>query len=187
MAVHEKLYTADELWEISHRNGDKRYELVKGELIEMVPTGDMHGAVTMDFGADLVIYVRTHDLGLVVGTDTGFALFNDPDTVRAPDIAFIAKARLMPLTGKYFTIAPDLAVEVISPSESASEINDKILEYFEAGVKLVWIIYPKSRTIHVYTAADEVKILKANQLLDGRDVLPGFQITVNDVFKRLQG
>jgi Uma2 family endonuclease len=185
MTVQEKLYTADELLEISERS-DNRYELVKGQLIEMPPTGDMHGVVAMDFGRIMGNFIVENDLGLVVGTDTGFVLFTNPDTVRAPDIAFISKARLTPLTGKYFTIAPDLAVEVISPSESASEINDKILEYFEAGVKLVWLLYPKSRTIHVYTAADEVKIIKVGAILDGRDVLPGFQMAVSDVFKRLQ-
>ncbi len=187
MSVHEKLYTADELLELSGRSEGRRYELVKGELIEMAPTGDVHGIVAMWLGAQLANFADAHDLGLVVGTDTGFTLFNDPDTVRAPDAAFIAKERLKPLTGKFFTIAPDLAVEVISPSETAAEINDKVLEYFEAGVRLVWIIYPRTKTVHVYTAADEVDILKANETLDGRDVLPGFKLPVGDIFKKIQG
>ncbi len=163
MAVQDKVFTADDLWQLSHQNTGKRYELDKGVLIETAPTGDMHGVVTNWMAFLIMGFVEAHELGEVVAAETGFQLFNDPDTVRAADVAFIAKARLTPLTGKYYQIVPDFVVEVISPSESASDVNDKVLDYLAAGAKLVWLVYPKSRTVNVCTATNEGKGTSTNR------------------------
>ncbi len=186
MPVQEQVVTAQDLWKSSHGSAAKRYELNKGVLVEMAPMGDIHGIVTNWLAYLITGFVAAHDLGEVTAAETGFELSKDPDTVRAPDIAFIASARLMPLTGKYYSIAPDLAVEVISPGDSASEINDKIQDYFGAGVRLVWLVYPRSETVHVFTAADQVHIHKTGDVLDGGDVLPGFTLPVGNVFQRVR-
>src|SRR4051812_30461235 len=123
MTIYERLYTADDLWEISHRNTNSRYELYEGILIEMTPTGDAHGLVGMEFGRLMANFVRERNLGKVVAAETGFILSKDPYTVIGADIAFISKARLTPVTGKYYPIAPDLAVEIVSPNDRAAEIN----------------------------------------------------------------
>ncbi len=184
MAVQEKLYTADDLWEMS-RDG-KRRELVKGVIVEMSPTGDVHSVVAAQLVRLIGNYVDAHDLGEVAGTDGGFLLATNPDIVRAPDVAFISKDRLVPMTGRYYTIAPDLAVEVMSPGDTASEIRDKVIEYFQAGTRLVWVVYPRSQVVDVYAAADRVTILNIEGVLSGGDVLPGFTLPVRDVFKKLR-
>src|SRR5258708_35110920 len=111
MTAQTRLYTAEELWEISHSDTAKRYELYEGELVEMSPTGDSHG-ITTNWVAYLITgFVEAHDLGEVAGAETGFILFAEPYTVVGADIAFIAKARLTPMTGKYYPLAPNMAVE----------------------------------------------------------------------------
>jgi Uma2 family endonuclease len=183
MAVQEKLYTADDLWELAFQ--DKHFELSKGVLVEMPPTGDEHGIVGLWLGSLIVIYVDAHDLGQVFGAETGFVLSRNPDTVRAPDVAFVSKARLKPLTGKFYDGAPDLAVEVVSPTDTASQIRRKAAEYLEAGTKLLWIVYPDGKNIDVYQPGSTVEILTIDDTLEGGDVLPGFHLPVRDVFKRL--
>src|SRR5258708_5727360 len=110
MAIQEKLYTADDLWQMSHGADEKHYELVKGTLIDVAPSGDAHTVLAVWFGHLLLTHVAPNDLGEVTGEVGGFILFTDPDTVRAPDVGFIAKARRNPMTGKFYPMAPDLAV-----------------------------------------------------------------------------
>jgi Uma2 family endonuclease len=183
MAVQEKLYTVDDLWKLSHE--DKRFELSRGALVQMSPTGDEHGIVALWLGSLIVIYVDAHDLGQVFGAETGFALVRNPDTVRAPDVAFVSKARLKPLTGKYYEGAPDLAVEVVSPTDAASNIRRKVTEFLQAGTRLVWVTYPDGKYIDVYRPGLKVEILQVDDTLDGGDVLPGFRLPVREVFKKL--
>lgn len=136
MAASQTLVTADQLLRLSAQG--KRYELVKGELREMAPTGGRHGRVAIRLGGRLNSYVDEHNLGEVFAAETGFRLSKDPDTVRAPDVAFVARGRLPEegLPAGYPEIAPDLVVEVLSPSDAAVE------DWLEAGVKLVWVVYP---------------------------------------------
>ena len=181
MDVHEKLYTADDLLNMPQDDG-KRYELIKGVLIVMSPANETHGEVAMEFGRLIANHVRAHKLGRVYTAETGFELFRDPDTVLAPDVAFVSKARLKPRTDKFAALAPDLAVEVVSPSNTKQEMHEKIALYFQAGTRQVWIVYPKSRAIYVYRAEDDVTILKRDGTLDGGDVLPGFSVKVADIF-----
>src|SRR5450432_1595783 len=179
MAVQERLYTAKDLLALPH---DKmRYALVEGHLVEMSPTGKTHGQLTSEINYLLMAFVRQHNLGRVYGAETGFKLAENPDTVFGIDIAFVSKARAQ--TGDdYFIGAPDLAVEVVSPSNTTVEMHDKVKQYFKKGSRLVWIVYPKSRTIYVYHSETDVQILGEADTLDGADVLPGFSIRIADIF-----
>ena len=184
MAVpaQQTLMTAEELFELP--NDDYKYELAEGELIRMAPTGGEHGALTVRIGRILDEYVEAHDLGICSGAETGFILQRDPDIVRAPDAAFIAKARI-PETGiptAYWPFAPDLAVEVTSPSDRFSAVQTKIGEYFSAGTRLVWVVEPATRTVYVYRSAHDVQALGEDAELSGEDVLPGFRCGVRRLF-----
>ncbi len=185
MAVQEKLYTVEDLWRLSHEADGKRYELDEGELIEMAPTGDIHGIVALWIGYLLVSYVKAHDLGKVTAAETGFILAKNPEVTRAPDVAFIAKARLVPLTGGYFPLAPDLAVEVVSPSEGAAYLRRKADQYLQAGTRLVWVVYPETRLVDVYRPNQPTLTFKIDDTLDGGDVLPGFTLPVRSLFEEL--
>src|SRR5260221_4130760 len=147
MVVQEQLYTAADLIKLPH---DKhRYELVKGRLIEMSPTGKPHGRMTTRITRLLDTFVDEHRLGTVYGAETGFRVASNPDTVYGIDAAFVSTARDQEGEG-YFEGAPDLAVEVYSPGNTQTEMQEKVEAYFQAGCRLVWAFYPKSRTIYVY-------------------------------------
>jgi Uma2 family endonuclease len=174
--------TAEELFDLPA--DDYKYELVAGELIRMAPTGGEHGVLTVRIGRILDEYVEAHDLGICSGAETGFILRRAPDIVRAPDAAFIAKARI-PETGipkTYWPFAPDLAVEVTSPSDRFSAVQTKIAEYFSAGTRLVWVIEPATRTVYAYRSAHDVQALGEDDELSGADVLPGFRYAVGRLF-----
>jgi Uma2 family endonuclease len=183
MIVQDRLYTADDLWDISHRPGEmRRFEVVKGELHDMTPTGGLHGVIALEIGYHILHFVKQHQLGYATSAETGFILAADPYTVRAPDIGFVAKARLSgPIPQKYFPLAPDLAVEVISPSDTAQDIRERVLDFLKAGTRLVWVVYPESKTVDVYRP-DGVQVVEIDGELDGGDVLPGFQLPLRDVF-----
>ncbi len=182
MAVQEKLYTADDLWELSRGDAEKRYELWDGRLVEVSPSGDMHTILIVWISYLLMDYALKNDLGDVTGEIGGYKL--SETTVLAPDVGFIAKGRLQ-LSGKFIPFAPDLAVEIRSPGDTLTEIYDKVVEYFKYGTRLVWVVYPKSKTIHVYSSATQVKILTIEDTLDGGSVLPGSRVSVHAVFQRL--
>src|SRR5215470_1869059 len=119
----DRLFTAEDLWDKEELEDAGHYELYQGVLVPMSPTGDKHGVVAFELGRLIGNFVIEHDLGEVTAAETGFRLAHNPDTVLAPDVAFIAKSRLTPLTGKYYEIAPDLAVEVVSPSDRAGRLH----------------------------------------------------------------
>ncbi len=176
-----KLLTAEDLWEMPD-NGLRR-ELVKGELIERPPAGCEHGAIAGDLHGTLWNYVRTHRLGRVFAAETGFRIGRNPDTVRAPDTAFVSNERLpASLPEKYLELAPDLAVEVVSPSDTAHEVGDKVADWLAAGTRLVWGVYPRSRTVHVYRPNAPFRRLTVADALDGEDVVPGFSCPVSNLF-----
>lgn len=185
--IQEKQYTAGDLWELSHRpdNEGKRFELSEGVLIEMAPAGLKHGGFALQLGRLIGDFVDEHQLGLVTAAETGFILFTDEsgkDTVRAPDVGFIAAARLpKELPDGYAPFAPDLAVEVVSPGDSADEIEKKVNEYLKYGTQMVWVFYPKTRSVLAQTP-NSVQRLDINGTLDGGDVLPGFRLAVREVF-----
>lgn len=181
---NNQLYTANDLLRISAR-GHQRYELIRGVLHTMPPAGIEHGDRALRLGAHLQIFVEDHDLGIVVAAETGFYLERDPDTVRAPDAAFIRKERLPagPLPSGYFLGAPDLAVEVVSPNDKAGDVEDKVQTWLRFGTRLVWLLAAKTRTVTVYRLDGAIQVLTGNELLDGEDVVPGFQIPVSRLFR----
>ena len=176
------LLTSEDLWRIVADGS--RYELSKGELQPMTPIGIQHGAVVGNLQLLLGTHVKKNRLGLV-GPEIGFRLSRDPDTVRAPDIAFIAKRRL-PKEGipkKFADFPPDLAVEVLSPEDKASEIQKKVEEYLAAGVPLVWVVDPANQKVTVYRSLHDIKILSSEQELDGGEIIPGFCTNVTQIFE----
>ena len=175
------LLTSEDLWKMVADGS--RYELSKGELLPMTPVGMEHGGIVIRLGRLLGGYVDEKRLGLV-GTEVGFRLSRNPDTVRAPDVAFVAKQRL-PAEGvpkQFADFPPDLAVEVLSPEDTASEILRKIEEYLAAGVALAWVVDPATRTVTVYRSLRDIQIFSADQELDGGEVLPGFRARVAEIF-----
>jgi Uma2 family endonuclease len=182
MRTATRLMTADELWRLP--DDHMVHELVRGELRTMAPSGSEHGFLGMRLGARLMMYVESRKLGCVFNSDTGFVLGRDPDTVRAPDTAFVSQARI-PAGGlpvKYFPGAPDLAVEVISPSDTLEEVEEKVADYLAAGTRLVWVVNPRRKTVTVYRSPEAAQILRGDDELDGGDVVPGFRCAVAEVF-----
>ena len=181
-AVLTKPMTADEL--LAMPDDGWRYELLKGELIRMPPPGGEHGEVTMELASPLHLHVKQNSLGKVYAAETGFKLESDPDTVRAPDIAFVRR-EVFEKTGRlegYRQGAPDLVVEVLSPSDSMKKVEAKVAQWLEAGARMVWVVSPKLRTITVYRSLTDIVVLTEKDTLDGGDVVPGFQIRLAEIF-----
>jgi len=157
-----------------------RHELNEGELVSMPPPMGQHGTIQNGIAFVLTSFVKPRALGKVF-TETGYRL--STDTVRAPDVSLIRaeRARSLDLTRR-FECAPDLAVEIISPSETAAEFAHKVGQYLHAGVEVVWVIYPEDRTIHVFESSRKGRILEGGDLLDAPGLLPGFSIPVSELF-----
>lgn len=183
MVLTEQLFTADDAWEMA-QNNDKHFELIEGVIIYREPTGFLHGVITGELACLVSNYIREHQAGLVTIVKTGYRLADN--TVIAPDIAFIRADRVPkdPVEG-FVPLAPDLAVEVMSPSNNASEMSRKIDLLMQHGTQVIWIVHPKTKTIDVYSAdADNVKVtfLKIDDTLTGGTVLPDFTLKLRDLF-----
>ena len=176
------LVTADELLRMP--DDGKRYELIEGELIEMAPAGLRHGEIAATIALLIGVHVRQNDLGSVFVADPGFFLQREPDTVRAPDVAFIATPRLSPdgVPAGFSDTIPDLVVEVVSPNDRAGQVQEKIEQWIEHGVKLVWVAYPECRSITVYRSLREAHVHHEGDTLSGDPVLPGFSCSVTEIF-----
>ncbi len=183
MSTEVQLMTADEL--LAMPRGQFRYELIDGELKKMSPPGHIHGRITMRLASPLAQHVVERRLGEVYAAETGFKLRSNPDTVRAPDIAFIRQARVDHVGEQkgYWPGAPDLAVEVLSPDDRVGEVEEKVSEWLAAGTKQVWIVSPRLRTVTIYRSLSEITTLTDKDTLDGGDVVPGFRITVEELFR----
>jgi Uma2 family endonuclease len=175
-------YTADQLLRMP--NDDGRYELVAGELRKMPPAGWEHGTVGGYLSTLLGQHVLKDELGRVFLAETGFLLARDPDTVRAPDIAFIHKDHLPAQKPKeaFWPGAPDLAVEVVSPGDTVGEVDEKVKAWLDAGVVMVWVVDPAWRSVTVYRSARDIETLTEDERLDGQEVVPGFECRVGDLF-----
>ena len=182
MAIEQKLMTADEL--LAMRDDGYKYELRQGELIRMVPPGLDHGRFGGRLYRPLADHVEARELGEVT-FEFGFRLSPDPDTVRAPDVAFFRGGRVEPIGSHpgYVEGAPDLAVEVVSPNDTAADVREKVADYLSAGTRLVWLVYPRVRTVTIYRANGTVEERTVGQSLDGEDVVPGFSIPVERIFR----
>ncbi len=186
----DTVYSADEFWELSQRPeyADMRLELSKGRLIVMSPTGWEHGDITALLVTFVNVFVMENKLGRVTTGEAGFILYNNPDPdgkdiVRVPDVGFIAAAHVpKKLSKKFIPFAPDLAIEVISPSESASEIHEKVAEYLQYGTRMVVLFYPDTQSAGVYTPTT-YQTLTIDDVWDGSTVLPGFQLPLKRLFE----
>jgi Uma2 family endonuclease len=173
MTAPPPLMTAEDLLETSIPN--KATELVRGRLIVREPPGSRHGKVAMNLAVRLANHVEPLGAGQIFAAETGFTLFRAPDTVRAPDIAFVRRERLpVPIPAGYLELAPDLVVEVLSPSDRPGEVLAKVGDWLEAGARLVWVIDPERRIARVYRQDGTESSITADGQLDGEDVLPGF-------------
>ena len=173
--------TADEL--LRTPLPDKRVELVRGVLVVREPAGFRHGTVSAALARLLGDHVAGHRLGLVVAAETGFKLSSDPDTVRAPDVAFVASARLPdPEYPGYPALAPDLVVEVLSPGDRPGETLAKVGDWLTAGSRLVWVVDPGRREARVYRQDGSETLLGESDVLTGEDVVPGFACSLSSVF-----
>jgi Uma2 family endonuclease len=183
MATVTKPITAEEFIEMPEPPDGSKQELVRGEIVMLPPPGFQHGEVQVNVATLLKPHVRAHRLGRIT-VESGVVIERDPDTVRGPDVAFWSVERLPfdQCPQGYPEVAPDLCVEVLSPSRRLRDIREKIQEYFTRGVRMVWIVDPHNRTISVYRSADEGRLLHETATLSGEEVLPGFTCRVAEFF-----
>ena len=177
-----KLLTADDLLRLYGEG--VRGELIRGVLCETMPTGHEHGKIVTNLVGELWAFVTPRQLGTLVASDSGVWLERDPDTVREPDVAFTS-AEKIPLNARvtgYAQVAPDLVVEVASPSDSRREVHDKARMWLSHGVRLVWVVHPETRTVDVYRPDGDATTIAEQDTLEGQDVLPGFTCAVSAVF-----
>ena len=156
------------------------YEYIKGELIPMAPTSVEHGYIGANLSSLLHLYVRENQLGRVIISDTGFRV---GERVLIPDIAFISTDRIPNDPSKASPVPPDLAVEVISPTDSSYRVEEKAFIYLEAGTQLVWVLKPRSKTVTVYRSETEITLLTQNDTLSGEEVVKGFSCQVAELFE----
>ncbi len=182
MAVDKQLLTLDEYHAFIDRpeNQDRIFELIDGEIVEKMPSftpSRIAGRISHRFNA----YLDDHDIGYVTGEAGGYIM---PDGgVFNPDVGFILKARLPEEPAREAPVPPDLAVEVKSPSDRKRAMRHKAERYLEAGTRMVWLIFPEEQIVEVYVPDDDVKVVGLDGVLDGGEVLPGFSLTVREMFR----
>ena len=178
MSTTTHLITAEELMNID--DDSHRHELIKGELLTMPPPGEEHGTIILNLGTLLTNYVKRNNLGRLTA-ESGFKLESDPDTVLAPDISFTARDRVGIRSEGYRPTPPDLAVEVLSPSDRKTQVERKTALWLELGARAVWNVNPRKRTVEVIRADGERKLFhETEELID--DTVPGFRVKVSEIF-----
>ena len=182
MATILKLMTAEELLLVPD-DGMQR-ELIRGVLTEDMPPGYEHGVVEFRIGRLLGNFVEENDFGEILGGDSGFVLERNPDTVRGPDVAWVAPGRLEGRVDGYAELAPDLAIEVKSPSNSNREMADRALMWLNHGIRMSVVADPQAITLTVYRPGQPPQVLSESDVFDGGDVLPGFTEPVWRFFRR---
>ena len=184
LAVADKLYTAEELLTLT---GDRSYELLDGRLVEK-PLGARASRIAARIVGRVGLFAEEQQAGTIFDSQCGYQIFAKPNHVRKPDGSFIRRGRLpndQPPKG-HVRIAPDWTLEVVSPNDTAHEVEEKISDFLEAGVSLLWLVYPLTRRIMVYRANGTVSRLGPQDELSGEDVLPGFSLRVETIFAGLQ-
>ncbi|MFN3334340.1 MAG: Uma2 family endonuclease [Caldilinea sp.] len=157
-------------------------ELVEGEVVPMSPTQNLHGWLVMELARRLGNFNAERRLGWVLGAESGLFTRRNPDTVRGMDIAFISRQRLPILAPGFLEIAPELVVEIVSPSDRWDSIRKKITEYFDAGVDRVWIVEPSQHKVLVFRAPTQLTELGEGDILRGEGVLDGFELPLSELF-----
>ena len=156
------------------------YEYVKGELVPMPPTSGEHGKISVNLILPLGSYVRENRLGDVYVSETGFRV---GERVLVPDIAFLSTDRIPADLSKVFQIPPDLAAEVVSPTDALHRVEEKAFTYLEGGTQLVWVLKPVSKTVTVYRSEADITLLTRNDTLTGENVIEGFSCRVAELFE----
>jgi len=178
----KRIWTAEDLLALA--DDENRYELVRGELIMMTPAGIRHAKFAARLVGAISNYLGDRELGEVYTAEPGFVLESEPQTIRAPDVAFMRREHIPP-EGEpegFWEGAPDLAIEVISPSETAKNIHEKVADYLRAGTQLVWLVYPDSQTVMEYRPPMKARRLTVEDDLDGGDAVPGFRYPLKRLF-----
>lgn len=178
------LLTLEEFWELPEPP-DMQQELVRGEVVEVPPPGAVHNWIVGTIYRLLWVFAHERRLGAVFGDNMGYVLSREPATVRVPDVSFVARERIPAagLPAGAWLIPPDLAVEVVSPTDRLREIEDKVQDYLAAGVRLIWVVRPEARTVVVHTVDNAPDERAAADTLDGADVLPGFGVPIAELFR----
>ncbi len=161
-----------------------RHELIRGELLSMPPTSDEHGSLMLHLSALLWTYQRSHPEIKCFAGDTGFLLGREPDTLVGPDLAAVRVERLPADFPRrtYVDLAPDFVIEILSPSERPAQLNRKVQQYLDAGVRLIWLVDPARRTITAHSPDQPPSVVEVEAEIDGGDVLPGFRLALADLF-----
>lgn len=176
-----RLMTLDEFEQLPEED-EHLLELSRGVLVREPRPGASHGTAVILLGRHIASWALDH--GGIVTAETGFVLQENPPTVRGPDIAWVRPGRAPVRAPEGFIPgAPDLAVEVLSPSNRPGGVREKIAQYFEAGTSAVWLVDPKERTVEVFRSPGESRVLDASDLLDGGDLLAGFSVPVAEIFR----
>ncbi len=185
-ATQPKLMTADELWALG--DDGYRHDLIEGEPYRMSPASPKHGKFAARVARYLDVFVDEHSLGEVFAAESGFLLSRNPDTVLAPDAAFVRSEKIPPEDQQdgFWEVVPDLVVEVISPSDTVGYLVDKVAAYLDAGVEAVLTIDPRRRTLSIHTQDGISRILRDSEVLELPDILPGFSLPVGEIFRRVQ-
>ena len=182
ISTEKKVWTDEEFMALS-KDGH-RYELVDGEVLDMGNSGMEHGYVASILIIVLGGFVQANKLGAICDSSTAFTLKNG--NKRSPDVSFVSKERLKGLKRPprgFFQGSPDLAVEILSPSNTVEEIHEKIVEYFENDTRLVWVIHPDEKYVLVYHASEPDRFLRPQDQLEGEEVVPGFSMAVAELFE----
>ena len=182
LSLEEKLFSGDEVLEMGIA---EPFELVNGRIVYMDHTGDEHGIQEAEIAWHLINFNRQHKTGWVLTGEVGVYTRYNPDTVRAVDVIYISRARLPFPTGKALKVAPELVVEIVSPTDRWRAVRDKIEEYFEIGVERVWIVEPEAKTILVYRTPVDLIKLTQNDILQGEGALEGFVLPLAELFVNL--
>ncbi len=186
MTTSKTLLTADEFYEFCCRN-EGRYELVRGEVIELAPANDEHGEVASNIDTAFNIYSRQRGVGRT-RIETGYRLEQNPDTVRGPDVSFVLLPRGpgVALTRRFVLNPPDIAVEVVSPSNTAAEMERKVAEYLAAGSQRVWVVRTATRrnprSVAVHRADGTAITYTGDDVITDEELLPGFSLPLSDIF-----
>lgn len=177
----QKLLTIEEFLQLPDH---EHLELVRGEVKKSMPPSKDHGIIAVAIATLLRIWTM-QGVGGKVGVETGFILVRNPETVRGPDIYYVGEEKVSAdsKSGAFWTVAPDLAVEVVSPSETAEDIRAKVRDFLTAGTPLVWVIYPRTREVEVHTPDGVARTYSNEDKLEFPDVLPGFSCKVSEIFE----
>lgn len=184
MMATVKLMTADDLAQMTPEPG-YRYELIRGVVRRVAAAGARHGRIAFGVALRLGNHVEEDRLGSLFSSDTGFVIERDPEVIAMPDIGFVRTERMPPgeTPEGYVPVVPDLAVEVVSPTDRWVDVEEKVALYLDNGVPLVWLFVPRLRVVRVYAAGKPVEELDEDGVLDGGEVVPGFRLAIRDVLE----